>query len=171
MYRSKKQKGFTLIELVVIILGILVATAAPKFIDLSTDARMATLERMQGSMRSGTKMIYSKAIIQNKTNGADMLEVGSVSISLHSGYPNAGNRYIVNLNAVNASTDATAICNVELCGRDNQTSIPSGVTATSPGRIGKVFPKRYSWNDECGVYYLNHADGREAEIGVETDDC
>jgi MSHA pilin protein MshA len=55
MYSNKKQQGFTLIELVIVIviLGILAATAAPKFIDLSTDARIATLKGMQGAMSSG----------------------------------------------------------------------------------------------------------------------
>jgi prepilin-type N-terminal cleavage/methylation domain-containing protein len=177
MYSNKKQQGFTLIELVIVIviLGILAATAAPKFIDLSTDARIATLKGMQGAMSSGTNIIYSKAIIQNKTNDTQTLVVGSASISLHSGYPigkwEAGIRNIVNLDAVAATTDATTICNVEWCGRGNQTSIPSGVTTTASGRVGKVYPKGYSWNDECGAYYLNHADGREPEIGVETDDC
>ncbi len=172
----EKNKGFTLIELVVVIaiLGILAVTAAPKFIDLSTDARIATLEGMQGAMRSGAKMIYSKAIIENKTNGAETLDVGGVSISLHSGYPIgnwlAGFRYIVNLDAVNFSS-AAAVCNVEWCGRGNQTSIPSGVTTTTPGRMGKIFPKGYSWNDECGVYYINHVNGSEPEIGLETNDC
>ena len=171
-----KNQGFTLIELVVVIviLGILAVMAAPKFIDLSTDARVATLQGMQGAMRSGVKMIYAKAIIKNKVVGDDTLIVGSASISLNSGYPVgnwvAGFRYIVDLDAVNFSS-ASAICNVEWCGRGNQTSIPSGVTTTSPGRMGKVFPNGYSWNDECGVYYINHENGSEPEIGLETKDC
>lgn len=173
MHRSQ---GFTLIELVVVIviLGILAVTAAPKFIDLSTAARIATLEGMQGAMRSGAKMIYAKAIVKNKTEGSDAITVGSASISLHSGYPvgnwDAGIRYIVNLDAVNFSS-ASAKCDVEWCGRGNETSIPSGITTISPGRIGKVFPKGYSWNDQCGVYYVNHEDGREPEIGLATSDC
>lgn len=171
-----KNQGFTLIELVVVIviLGILAVTAAPKFIGLSTDAKVATLEGMQGAMKSGADMIYSKAFINNKVVNDDTLIVGSASISLHSGYPvgnwMAGFRYIVDLDAVNFSS-ATAICNVEWCGRGNQTSIPSGITTTSPGRIGKVIPKGYSWNDECGVYYVNHENGTEPEIGLETNDC
>ncbi len=43
---NKEQKGFTLIELVVVIviLGILAVTAAPKFIDLQDDAKTATIK-------------------------------------------------------------------------------------------------------------------------------
>ncbi|NOQ80929.1 MAG: prepilin-type cleavage/methylation domain-containing protein, partial [Methylophaga sp.] len=82
----------------------------------------------------------------------------------------AGFRYIVNLDAVHFS-GASVECNSEWCGRGNQTSIPSGVTTTSPGRIGKVFPEGYSFNDQCGVYYLNNEDGSAAKVGIETNDC
>ena len=65
-----KQKGFTLIELVVVIviLGILAATAAPKFIDLTGDAKAATLAGVAGSLSTGVNLIQAKAMIQGKHN-------------------------------------------------------------------------------------------------------
>ena len=50
MYSRNKQQGFTLIELVVIIviLGVLAATAASKFINVNSDANIAILESVGG---------------------------------------------------------------------------------------------------------------------------
>lgn len=145
-----------------------------KFIDISKDARIASLEGMRGAMHSGAMLIYSKAIIMNKDSGDNTLVVGKPSIFLHSGYP-VGNwmngiRYIVNLDTVEFSS-ATEVCKADWCGRGSQTRTPSGITTTTPGRLGKVFPNGFSWSDECGVYYVNHEDGREPEIGLEIDDC
>lgn len=60
-----RQKGFTLIELiiVIVILGILAVTAAPRFIDVSSDAKAAVLVNMKGAMTSQLKMVKAKAYI------------------------------------------------------------------------------------------------------------
>ncbi|WP_282446662.1 type II secretion system protein [Shewanella sp. 1CM18E] len=69
----QKQNGFTLIELVVviIILGILAVTAAPKFINLQGDARASTLQGLKGSIQGANSLVFSKAAIASKEKDGD----------------------------------------------------------------------------------------------------
>lgn len=64
----QKYAGFTLIELVVviIILGILSVVAAPKFINLQKDAKLAALSGGKAALDSANKLVYAKALIQGE---------------------------------------------------------------------------------------------------------
>lgn len=59
----RESKGFTLIELVVVIviLGILTAVAAPKFINLSADARISALTQISASVKQANDFLFLKS--------------------------------------------------------------------------------------------------------------
>ena len=67
MYRKKTESGFTLIELVIVIviLGILAAVAIPKYEDMREQARVATVKGQLGSIRSSIAIQYAR----NALNG------------------------------------------------------------------------------------------------------
>lgn len=75
-----KQNGFTLIELIVVIviLGILAATALPKFINVSSDARKASLNGLAGSIRSTVALVQSKYIVAGGTGPSVTMSDGSI---------------------------------------------------------------------------------------------
>ncbi len=93
MYHLKKQHGFTLIELVVVIviLGILAVTAAPKFINLSSDANIAVLKSMGGAIKESGQLVYTKSVIQglndSELGDVDLNRAGSPDIETRYGFP------------------------------------------------------------------------------------
>ncbi|WP_448551079.1 type II secretion system protein [Thalassotalea montiporae] len=80
-----KASGFTLIELVVVIviLGILSAVAVPRFINLSSDANEAALEALAGSLESTANLYNSKALVESRTDNGFEFE----GIFFDQGYP------------------------------------------------------------------------------------
>ena len=90
----KRQGGFTLIELVVVIviLGILAVTAAPRFLNLQDDARKASIQGLKGAIASAASIAYGGSAMEGedtaqKTADAATTPQTNDGVATNFGYP------------------------------------------------------------------------------------
>lgn len=129
------QGGFTLIELIVVIviLGILAATALPRFTNLSGDARLASLNAARGALNATAAMTHGRWLV-TPTATTVAAEGVNVNMNAASGYPvaNANLALAAGLTAADYTVllPGAATANRPLVGNDQIAIVPQSIANT-----------------------------------------
>lgn len=161
IHDKKAQAGFTLIELIVVIviLGILAATALPKFADLGADARVAKMQAVAGTLRTAAGIAHAQWLVlgspagsaSNSTSSNSTLIMEGARIAVVSGYPDVGGDGFSD-SATDAATSGIVVAAGGLTDYDLTTTAATATVLT-------VRPDSDTGRASCKVTYTQAAGG------------
>lgn len=178
---KKNNQGFTLIELiiVIVILGILAVTAAPRFLDLTGDARASTVDALEGSIQGAANIVNAKFLVAglstsneaaaNSTVDINNDDAGSAgtrfndNIEVENGFPSVQTTGLLRALDIDTAEYIPVLNNTTAASATAVRFYPEGVTAGAAGSFAN--------GADCYVSYTEAAANGRPGITSVTTDC